>query len=208
MKEYLCFTPLFVLLFLSYVMAQTVKNKATPAATFTNPLKVQFGDPFVLFTHGTYYMYGTGGGATGGFAAYSSEDLVNWKKEGQVYFGNNKNGWSNPALKWDGTYWAPEVYEVGGKFYLFYSAQWKLNPLNEIENFRIGAAVSDKPAGPFIDLNNMPVFNPVYPTIDADMFKDTNEKFYLYYSRVAYKHPVETEVAVWARKKGWFKEIE
>src|SRR5678809_1022452 len=29
-----------------------------------------------------------------------------------------------------------------------------------------------------------------------------------YYSRAAYKHPVESEVAEWARKKGWYKEIE
>ena len=62
-----------------------------PSATFTNPLKVQLGDPYVLHTHGMYYMYGTGG-ADHGFAAYSSKDLVNWTKEGQVYFSNNKNG--------------------------------------------------------------------------------------------------------------------
>ncbi|WP_374166630.1 family 43 glycosylhydrolase [Arcticibacter sp. MXS-1] len=31
---------------------------------------------------------------------------------------------------------------------------------------------------------------------------------YLYYSRCCYKHPVESEVARWARQKGWYKEIE
>ena len=51
---------------------------------YSNPLKVQLGDPFVLFANGTYYMYGTGGGADKGFSAYSSKDLVNWKPEGQV----------------------------------------------------------------------------------------------------------------------------
>lgn len=208
MKKILYFFLLFIMFFTSNVMAQTVQNKANSFATFTNPLNVQFGDPYVLFTQGTYYMYGTGGGASQGFAAYSSKDLVNWKKEGQVYYANNKNGWSDPTLKWDGAYWAPEVYEVHGKFYLFYSAQWKKNPLNEMENFRIGAAVADKPTGPFIDLNNQPVFDPGYPTIDANMFLDSDGKFYLYYSRVAYKHPVKSEVATWAKKKGWFKEIE
>ena len=48
-----------------------------------------------------YYMYGTGGGADKGFAAYSSKDLVHWKKEGQVYFHNNKNGWSDPIIQGD-----------------------------------------------------------------------------------------------------------
>ncbi len=72
-------------------------------------------------------MYGTGG-AKNGFAAYSSTDLVNWKNEGQVWFASNKNGWTDSTAGWDGAYWAPEVYEVSGKFYMFYSAQWKENP--------------------------------------------------------------------------------
>ena len=190
------------------VMAQTTQRAATATATYSNPLNVQFGDPYVLYTGGTYYMYGTGGGAEKGFAAYSSTDLVNWKPEGQVYFHDNENGWSDPNASWGGAYWAPEVYEVKGKFYLFYSAQWKVNPWAEVENFRIGVAVADKPTGPFIDLANKPVFDPGYPVIDANVFFDTDGKAYLYYSRAAYKHPVESEVADWARKQGWFKEIE
>jgi beta-xylosidase len=153
-------------------------------------------------------MYGTGGGADKGFSAYSSKDLVNWKPEGQVYFHNNKNGWSDPDASWGGAYWAPEVYEVKGKFYLFYSAQWKVNPTKEVENFRIGVAVSDKPTGPFIDLTNKPIFDPGYPILDANVFFDTDGKAYMYYSRACYKHPVESEVAELARKNGWFQEIE
>jgi len=152
-------------------------------------------------------MYGTGG-ATNGFSAYSSTDLVNWKKEGQVYFANNKNGWSNSKSGWNGAYWAPEVYEIKGKFYMFYSAQWEVNPTNEFENFRIGVAVSDKPTGPFTDLAKKPVFDPGYPIIDANVLFDKDGKMYLYYSRCCYKHPVESEVSAWAKKQGLFNEIE
>jgi beta-xylosidase len=187
--------------------AQTAQRIAPAKSTFSNPLPVQFGDPYVLYTGGTYYMYGTGG-ADKGFAAYSSKDLVHWKSVGQVYFHDNKNGWSDPKASWDGAYWAPEVYEVKGKFYLFYSAQWKVNPTKEVENFRIGVAMADKPSGPFVDLANKPVFDPGYPIIDANVFFDADSKSYLYYSRAAYKHPVESEVADAARKKGWYKEIE
>jgi beta-xylosidase len=189
-------------------LAQTTQKEPAAKATFSNPLKVQFGDPYVLYTGGRYYMYGTGGGAEKGFAAYSSTDLVNWKEEGQVYFHDNKNGWSDPDASWGGAYWAPEVYEVNGKFYLFYSAQWKLNPTNEVENFRIGVAVADTPTGPFIDLTDKPIFDPGYPIIDANVFFDTDGRTYLYYSRAAYKHPVKSEIANWARKRGWYKEIE
>ncbi len=193
---------------LSPVVAQTSPTTTTQKATYTNPLPVEFGDPYVLHTQGTYYMYGTGGGAKQGFAAYSSTDMVHWKPEGQVYFHDNKNGWSDPNAKWGGAYWAPEVYEVKGKYYLFYSAQWRVNPTNEVENFRIGVAVADKPTGPFVDLTNKPLFDPGYPVIDANVFTDSNGKMYLYYSRCCYKHPVDSEVARMARQKGWYQEIE
>lgn len=203
---------LFILLFFSAVplptlLAQSTKTTPVSKPSFSNPLDVKFGDPYVLYTGGTYYMYGTGG-AEKGFACYSSPDLVNWKPGGQVYFHDNKNGWSEPTASWGGAYWAPEVYEVNKKFYLFYSAQWKVNPNKEVENFRIGVAVSDKATGPFIDLDSKPIFDPGYPIIDANVFFDDNGKAYLYYSRAAYKHSVESEIANWAKKKGWFKEIE
>jgi beta-xylosidase len=201
---------LFILLtsfFFHGTIAQEIKT-VTAKSTYTNPLPVQFGDPYVLQTKGMYYMYGTGGGAEKGFSAYSSKDLVNWKPEGQVYFYNNINGWSDSKAAWNGAYWAPEVYEVNEKYYLFYSAQWKNNPTNELENFRIGAAVADKPEGPFIDLADKPIFDPGYPIIDANVFFDDDGKIYLYYSRCCYKHAVASEVASFAKAKGWFNEIE
>lgn len=168
-----------------------------------NPIDVKFGDPYILRTSsGKYYMYGTGAGAKNGFVAYSSDDLKDWKREGQVYFNDNKNGWGIHS------FWAPEVYERNRKFYLFYSAQWKINPTNEEENFKIGVAVADQPTGPFIDLTDQPIFDPGYPIIDANVLFAENGKVYLYYSRCCYKHAVDSEVATWARKQGWFKEIE
>ncbi|MBO9153621.1 glycoside hydrolase family 43 protein [Chitinophaga sp. GCM10012297] len=182
--------------------------QASGPATYRNPLPVAFGDPYVLHVKGDrYYMYGTGGAAKNGFAAYSSADLVNWKNEGQVYFAGNKNGWSDSTAAWNGAYWAPEVYEYKGRFYMFYSAQWGKNPARELENFRIGVAVADRPTGPFTDISNAPVFDPGYPVIDANVLFD-NGRVYLYYSRCCYKHPVESEVASWAKQKGWFDTIE
>lgn len=181
---------------------------AQPGTTYQNPLSVKFGDPYVLNDNGKYYMYGTGGGARNGFAAYSSTDLVNWKHEGQVYHASNANGWSDSTAAWDGAYWAPEVYKYQGKFYMFYSAQWKQNPTRELENFRIGVAVADRPTGPFTDLNSQPIFDPGYPIIDANVLFDRSGKIYLYYSRACYKHPVESEVATLAKRNGWFDAIE
>ncbi len=170
---------------------------------YTNPLGVKLGDPFVMLaSDGNYYMYGTDEtGKFEGFGAYSSTDLINWKFEGQAYKGNTRDSWTS------GNFWAPEVYERKGKFYMFFSADWKQNPTNEGENFRIGVAVSDKPTGPFKEISNKPLFDPGYPVIDADVL-EYNGKSYLYYSRCCYKNPVESEVADWARKINLFKEIE
>lgn len=171
--------------------------------SYSNPLPVKFGDPFVLkAADGKYYMYGTGGGANKGFMAYSSSNLVDWKAEGQVYSAEkNEKAWGISA------FWAPEVYEKDGKYYMFYSAQWEVNPNNEKENFKIGVAVSDNPTGPFEDMQAKPIFDPGYPIIDANVFFEGDRTF-LYYSRCCYKHPVESEVADWAKEKGWYDEIE
>lgn len=176
-------------------------------ATYTNPLNVYIGDPYVLrIPGGPYYIYGTGGGfganVTTAFPTYTSRNLVDWTPAGQTYV-------RDPAVSWcTGAFWAPEVYQVKNRFYMFYSAQWRHNPANEKENFRIGVAVADSPTGPFRDIRNEPIFDPGYPIIDADVLFDTDGRVYLYYSRCCYKHPVESDLAEWARKEGWYTEIE
>ena len=167
-----------------------------------NPLDVQFGDPYVLLaSDGHYYMYGTGG-VEDGFGCYMSDDLVNWVYKGAVYIGNTPESWTESC------FWAPEVYERNGKYYMFFSANWKNNPTAELENFRIGVAVSDSPTGPFKEIADGPLFDPGYPIIDANVFFDDDGKCYMYYSRCCYKHAVESEVAQWAREKGLYEEIE
>jgi beta-xylosidase len=168
-----------------------------------NPLAVEFGDPFVLqSSDGRFYMYGTSEGVAG-FRAWSSPDLVDWSDEGVVYEGAGPDSWTVDC------FWAPEVYERGGRYYLWYSANWKHNPTAEGENFRIGVAVSDSPTGPFVEMNGGPVFDPGYPIIDANLwFDDASGRVYLYYSRCCYKNPVESEIAEWARDKGWYDTIE
>lgn len=168
----------------------------------SNPLDVKLGDPYILSApDGKYYMYGTGG-VGDGFCCYVSENLADWDYLGRVYRGNTDSSWTKSC------FWAPEVYERDGKYYMFFSADWKVNPNGEKENFRIGVAVSDFPYGPFRDISDKPLFDPGYPVIDANVLFDDNGKCYLYYSRCCYRHPVETELSEWARNTGLFNEIE
>ena len=188
--------------FLMILTVAAMASCAPKGTAYTNPLDVKFGDPYVLLaSDGHYYMYGTGG-VEDGFGCYRSDDLVNWEYLGAVYKGNTHDSWAESC------FWAPEVYERDGKFYMFFSANWKVNPTAELENFLIGVAVSDSPEGPFKEVSDAPLFNPGYPVIDANVFFDEDGRCYLYYSRCCYKHPVESEVAQWAREKGMYDEIE
>ena len=193
MKQILLLATLMVFLI-------SCQNKETK---YSNPLAVEFGDPYVFqASDGKFYMYGTSDNLDG-FKAYSSDNLVDWVDEGQIYQGATPESWTVDC------FWAPEVYERDGKFYLFFSSNWKYNPNQELENFMIGVAVSDKPTGPFIEMHDRPIFNPGYPIIDANLhFDDANGKVYLYYSRCCYKHPVESEIADWAKAQGLYSEIE
>lgn len=197
---FICVISIFILTACGGSKKQEVEDKQI---IFNNPLPVAFGDPFILqASDGKFYMYGTTEGVNG-FKAYSSDNFSDWKDEGIIYEGATPESWTVDC------FWAPEVYERNGKYYLWYSANWKNNPTNEDEIFRIGVAVADKPTGPFIEMNGGPVFDPGYPVIDANLyFDDDNGKVYLYYSRCCYKHPVESEVADWAKKQGWYDEIE
>lgn len=167
-----------------------------------NPLDVKLGDPFILHaSDGRYYMYGTS--LADGFEAFVSDDLREWKSCGQIYKGGTPEQWNLDC------FWAPEVYERDGKYYLFYSSNKRDNPEGELEVFRIGVAVSDSPAGPFRDLMNRPVFDPPYPIIDANvLFDDATGRTYLYFSRCCYKHAVESELAQKERAAGGYAEIE
>lgn len=168
----------------------------------SNPLDVKMGDPYVLLaSDGKYYMYGTGN-VESGFGCYSSDDLKEWTYEGAVYRAEEGKSWAVA------NFWAPEVYEKDNKYYMFFSADWKENPAGEKENFRIGVAVSDSPTGPFSDMSDYPLFDPGYPVIDANVFTDQDGRCYLYFSRCCYKHPVDSEISVWAKDNGLFDEIE
>ncbi len=202
MKQLLKLSFALLLLAMASCVAKTAENSAEKEVTLTNPLPIKYGDPFILAaSDGRYYMYGTS--LADGFEAFVSDDLVEWDSCGQVYKGGAENQWNVDC------FWAPEVYERNGKFYLFYSANYRENPTNEGENFKIGVAVADAPTGPFTDLYNHPVYNPEYPIIDANVyFDDENGKTYLYYSRCCYKHPVASEIADKAKAEGTFEEIE
>ena len=125
------------------------------------------GDPFVLTVGDAYYMYATS--APDGFLYYTSKDLVNWKREGYCY---KNSSWG------ENCFWAPEVFFYRGRYYLLYTARWNKN-----HSLRTGLAVADSPSGPFEDINDGPLFDLGFATIDATFLLDDDGRNYLYFVR-------------------------
>jgi GH43 family beta-xylosidase len=71
--------------------------------------------------------------------------------------------------------WAPDAAEKDGKYYLYFPAKDKQ------DIFRIGAAVSDNPAGPF-KAQPEPIKGSF--SIDPAVFKDSDGKYYMYFGGI------------------------
>lgn len=142
------------------------------AAVYRNPLNVQrIGDPFVLkAADGKYYCYATSA-VEQGFKAWSSDDMIHWNEEGFVYE-KTDSSWGFRQ------FWAPEVVEHRGRYYMYYTARWK-----EKDSLRLGVAAADGPLGPFVDAADRPMFDFGYAAIDGNVLIDEDGGNYLYYSR-------------------------
>lgn len=121
--------------------------------------KVLFGDPFILLHNNTYYAYGTN--SPNGIEVYTSDDLKYWKKHTQLAL-HKDNSYGE---KW---FWAPEIFFVNGKFYMYYSA-----------DEHICVATSDSPLGPFKQVKQEPMLSA--KAIDNSLFIDEDGKAYLFF---------------------------
>lgn len=127
--------------------------------------QVLFADPFIFYHDGLYYAYGTS--SFDGIEALVSTDLEHWQVPG--------GGKRHLALHKEDVYgetwfWAPEVYQIDGKFYMYYSG-----------DERICVAMSDSPLGPFKQVEKKPMYNE--KAIDHTLFIDDDGKSYLFFVR-------------------------
>ena len=107
------------------------------------------------------------------FDAFSSRDLVKWKKHPRVLTSESIS-WAKRAM------WAPAIVKKGKKYYLFFSA----NDVHEGEVGGIGVAVSSKPQGPYKDALGKPLISSIIngaQPIDQYVFRDDDGQYYMYY---------------------------
>ena len=148
------------------------------SATSGNPIiKGWYADPEAAIFKKQYWIYPTYSDVYNKqvfFDAFSSPDLVNWKKHEHIL--------DTAAVKWARrAMWAPAIVEKDKKYYLFFAA-------NDIQNNNeyggIGVAVADKPGGPFKDHLGKPLIDKFYngaQPIDQFVFKDSDGQYYIIY---------------------------
>ena len=123
--------------------------------------KLPLADPFIILHAGKYYAYGTSD--TDGIAVYISDDLSLWTKHPDLALHKN----NSYADRW---FWAPEVYCLDGRFYMYYSA-----------DEHICVATSDSPLGPFVQDEQKPMLPD--KAIDNSLFIDDDGKSYIFFVR-------------------------
>ena len=145
---------LFAIVFSSFLLA-CGNLVAVDSAPIPRP-RLPFADPFVLLDHGTYYAYGTS--SRDGIRMASSKDLKKWTLD--VGRSKEKLALHKDDSFADRWFWAPEVYRVGEKYIMYYSA-----------DTHVCAAVAEHPCGPFRQVKPEPMMSDMH-TIDSSLFFD------------------------------------
>jgi beta-xylosidase len=135
-----------------------------------------YADPEAVIFDSTYWIYPTYSDEFDKqvfMDAFSSRDLVNWKKHERI-IDTASVAWARRAM------WAPAIVRKDNRYFLFFSA----NDVRPEEIGGIGVAVADKPGGPFKDYLGKPLINEIAngaQPIDQYVFQHTDKSYYMIY---------------------------
>ena len=126
-----------------------------------------YADPEIARYNDTFWIYPTYSAKFEDqvfLDAFSSKDLVTWKKHSKILDSTSVK-WVKEAL------WAPSSIKKDGKYYLFFAANniqspespwWDPTIHQENETGGIGIAIADTPEGPYSDYLGKPLINQIY----------------------------------------------
>jgi arabinan endo-1,5-alpha-L-arabinosidase len=140
---------------------------------YSNPVfSRSMPDPSIIKSdNGDFYLYATEN--TRNTPILKSRNLVNWEFVGTAFTDSTR-----PAFEPKGGLWAPDINYINGKYVLYYSmsvwgGEWTCG---------IGAAIADKPEGPFTDKGKLFISNEIDVRNSIDQFYiEENGKKYLFW---------------------------
>jgi xylan 1,4-beta-xylosidase len=113
------------------------------AATYTNPVIAgDYPDPSVIRVGADYWAAVTSGTWAPHFPLLHSRDLVNWRVAGYVF--RAKPAWAK------GDFWAPEITEDRGRFFVYYTARRDEGP-KKTGTLCVAVATAARAEGPYTD---------------------------------------------------------
>lgn len=118
-------------------------HAAARQATYRNPVVAgDYPDPSVMRVGEEFWAATTTGDWAPHFALLRSRDLVNWRKVGYVF--QTRPAWAK------GDFWAPELVNDGGRFFVFYVGRRDEGPKKR-GTLCVAVASAAAPEGPYND---------------------------------------------------------
>jgi xylan 1,4-beta-xylosidase len=152
-------------------------------ATYTNPAMAgDFPDPSVIRVGQDYWAAATSSEWAPEFPILHSRDLVNWELVGSVF--RTRPAWSV------GSYWAPEISQDKGRFFIYYAARKKGGPMC------VAVATASRPQGPYTD--HGPLVCQEVGSIDSFPVTDENGQRYLLWKEDG--NSVSKPTPIWSQR--------
>ena len=142
-------------LFIAYCSLATAQERSI----------VPLADPYILLDGDTYYAYGTHD--ANGIELWTSKDLLGWTKQDKLALSKE----NTTEQQW---FWAPEVYQKNGQYYMYFSA-----------NEHLFVATASSPKGPFKQVGGYMMESLIgdEKCIDSSVFFDDDGTAYCFFVR-------------------------
>src|SRR5581483_262988 len=165
------------------ISASTSRLETAAEVTFSNPVIAgDYPDPSIMRVGDRYWATATTSEWAPIFPLFTSRDLVNWTLQGAVF--SQAPAWSQ------GSYWAPELSEYRGAFYVYYAAR------NESHTLCVAVAKAERPGGPYHDYE--PLVCQPHGSIDPMAAADENGVRYLIWKEDG--NSVHEPTPIWAQR--------
>ncbi len=146
------------------LLASFLAVSSVNGATYKNPvIPGDFPDPSIIRVGNEFWATATSSEWGPQFPLLHSTNLVDWELVGSVF--EHRPTWAV------GNFWAPEISEFGGKYYVYYVGREKGGPLS------VSVAMADKPSGPYKDYG--PLVSQPDGSIDPVPVSNENDERYL-----------------------------